>query len=175
MAKEKHENREKNEKDTAQNGQEVQETVEAPAAEEEKAAPVDDMKDKFLRLAADFDNFKKRSRAEKDALYGLAVADTVEKFLPVIDDLERALAAANDESPLKKGVEQILSKASAVMSGMGVTEIGKKGEKFDVAMHEAVMQCQSDEFEGGCVAEVFQKGYKLGDKVIRYAKVKVTE
>ncbi len=153
------------------------ETEQVTADVSPEPAPVktdEDMKDKFLRLAADFDNFKKRSRAEKDAVYGMAVADTVSRFLPVTDDMERALAAAGPEdTPLKKGMEQIYAKFTSILDSLGVKSVGEKGEKFSVDLHEAVMQGPSDEYEEGCVAEVFQKGYKLGDKVVRYAKVKV--
>ena len=87
--------------------------------------------------------------------------------------MERACAAAPEDSPLKKGVDQVAAKFAATLEQLGVTPIGEKGEKFDVSLHEAVMHCESDEFEEGSVIEVFQKGYKLGDKVVRYAKVKV--
>lgn len=141
--------------------------------EEKGSAETNEFKDKFIRLAADFDNFKKRSKAEKEGIYKLAVSDTVEKFLPVIDDMERAYAAIPEDSPFRKGVEQVVLKYMSILEQLGVTPIGEKGEKFDVAVHEAVMHCESDEFEEGSVIDVFQKGYKLGDKVIRYAKVKV--
>jgi len=149
--------------------------VEESKTEESKvSSEMTEVKEKFLRLAADFENYKKRSKAEKESLYGMAVAETVEKFLPVIDDMERAAAAADDGSPLKKGVEQVTSKFKTILENLGVTELGEKGEKFDVAIHEAIMQGESDGCEEGTVLEVFQKGYKLGDKVVRYAKVKVS-
>ncbi|MBQ2720176.1 MAG: nucleotide exchange factor GrpE [Clostridia bacterium] len=156
----------------------AEETTAAEETAEEQqdvkpAAETDEFKDKFIRLAADFENFKKRYKAEKESIYQLAVADTVEKFLPIIDDMERACAATADDSPLKKGVEAVMSKFALTLEQLGVTPIGEKGEKFDVNIHEAVMQCECDEYEEGSVVDVFQKGYKLGDKVVRYAKVKV--
>ena len=87
--------------------------------------------------------------------------------------MERAYAAIPEDSPFRKGVEQVVLKYMSILEQLGVTPIGEKGEKFDVTVHEAVMHCESDEFEEGSVIDVFQKGYKLGDKVIRYAKVKV--
>ena len=155
--------------DNAVNGANVE-----PESSEETSADsaASDLKDKFLRLAADFENFKKRSRAEREGVYTLAVADTVEKILPVIDDMERAYAATSDESS-KKGIEQVIAKFASILTNLGVTPIGEVGEMFDVNLHEAIMQGQSDEYEDGAVLDVFQKGYKIGNKVIRYAKVKV--
>lgn len=146
---------------------------EAPAENSADSAS-SDIKDKFLRLAADFENFKKRSRAEREGVYTLAVADTVEKILPVIDDMERAYAATSDESS-KKGIEQVITKFASILTNLGVTPIGEVGEMFDVNLHEAIMQGQSDEYDEGAVLDVFQKGYKIGNKVIRYAKVKVNQ
>ncbi len=177
MAKDKNKKKEaEHETDASETENTVKEEAEeAKEEKKEETAPAekDDFKDKFIRLAADFDNFKKRSKAEKEGIYNIAVADTVAKFLPVIDDMERACAAAPEDSPLKKGVDQVAAKFAATLEQLGVTPIGEKGEKFDVSLHEAVMHCESDEFEEGSVIEVFQKGYKLGDKVVRYAKVKV--
>ena len=131
--------------------------------------------DKFIRLAADFENFKKRTKAEKEALYGLSICETIGKILPIFDDLERALAAAGEDSAIKKGVEQVLVKADSVLKTMNVEAFGTPGEDFDANYHEALMQCQSDEYKPGQIAAVFQKGYKMttNDKVIRYAKVSV--
>lgn len=131
--------------------------------------------DKFLRLAADFENFKKRTKAEKEALYGLSVCETVGKLLPIFDDLERALAAAGEDSAIKKGVEQVMVKADSVLKTMNIEAFGAPGDEFDANYHEAVMQTASDEYESGQIAAVFQKGYKMttNDKVIRYAKVSV--
>ncbi len=131
--------------------------------------------DKFLRLAADFENFKKRTKAEKEALYGLSVCETVGKILPVFDDLERALAAAGEDSAIKKGVEQVMVKVDSVLKTMNIEAYGAPGDEFDANYHEAVMQTASDEYESGQIAAVFQKGYKMttNDKVIRYAKVSV--
>lgn len=151
----------------------VAEEAAAEQSEVKETVETDEYKDKFIRLAADFENFKKRSKAEKEGIYQIAVADTLEKFLPIIDDMERACAATADDSPLKKGVEAVMNKFTVTLEQLGVTPIGEKGEKFDVNIHEAVMQCECDEYEEGSVVDVFQKGYKLGEKVIRYAKVKV--
>lgn len=159
--------------ETAASEETADETESAEQTESKASHVTDEFKDKFIRLAADFDNFKKRSKTEKESIYQIAVADTIEKFLPIIDDMERACAAATEDSPLKKGVEQVMVKFTSALEQLGVTPIGEKGEKFDVSIHEAVMQCECDEYEEGSVVDVFQKGYKLGDKVVRYAKVKV--
>ena len=105
----------------------------------------------------------------------MSVCETVGKLLPIFDDLERALAAAGEDSAVKKGVEQVLVKADSVLKTMNIESFGAPGEEFDANYHEAVMQCASDEYEGGQIAAVFQKGYKMttNDKVIRYAKVSV--
>lgn len=142
---------------------------------EEKQQETSGSDDKFLRLAADFENFKKRTKAEKEALYGLSVCETIGKILPVFDDLERAVAAAGEDSAVKKGVEQVLTKVESVLKAMSIESFGAPGEEFDANYHEAVMQTASDEYESGHIAAVFQKGYKMtsNDKVIRYAKVSV--
>ena len=142
---------------------------------EEQKPEVSGNDDKFLRLAADFENFKKRTKAEKEALYGLSVCETIGKILPIFDDLERAVAAAGEDSAMKKGVEQVLVKVDSVLKAMNVEAFGVAGEEFDANYHEAVMQTASDEYESGQIAAVFQRGYKMttNDKVIRYAKVSV--
>ncbi|MBO5036503.1 MAG: nucleotide exchange factor GrpE [Clostridia bacterium] len=175
MAKDKNKKIETEEEEVNTSAEESTVAEEAAAEQSEVKATVetDEYKDKFIRLAADFENFKKRSKAEKEGIYQIAVADTLEKFLPIIDDMERACAATADDSPLKKGVEAVMNKFTVTLEQLGVTPIGEKGEKFDVNIHEAVMQCECDEYEEGSVVDVFQKGYKLGEKVIRYAKVKV--
>jgi len=174
MAKDKNKKIETEEEvNTSAEDSTVAEEAAAEQSEVKETVESDEYKDKFIRLAADFENFKKRSKAEKEGIYQIAVADTLEKFLPIIDDMERACAATADDSPLKKGVEAVMNKFTFTLEQLGVTPIGEKGEKFDVNIHEAVMQCECDEYEEGSVVDVFQKGYKLGEKVIRYAKVKV--
>ena len=139
------------------------------ALESEKAA----LNDKYLRLAAEYENFRRRSQKEKDALYGDIRADTVTKFLPVYDNLERALKAETEDEAYRKGVEMIMSQFNATLEKLGVTPIECLGEKFDPAMHNAVMHVDDEEKGENEIVEVFQKGFKLGDKVVRFAMVKV--
>ena len=129
--------------------------------------------DKYLRLAAEYDNFRKRSIKEKDARYADAKADTVGKFLPVYDNLERALANETSDEAYKKGVELIMTELRKIMTGLGVEEFGEKGDAFDPNAHNAVMHIESEELGENVIAQVFQKGFKIGDKVIRHAVVQV--
>ncbi len=154
--------------------EEVLETEVSETSEEApKNEPVqDEWHDRFVRLAADFDNFKKRSAAEKNAVYANATADAVAELLPIIDNLERAIAAAED-SPMKSGVEMVLSQALKAFENLNVFPVGTPGEPFDPQIHNAVMHVDDESMEENVIAEVFQKGYKLGDKVVRHALVKV--
>ena len=129
--------------------------------------------DKYLRLAAEYDNFRKRSIKEKDARYADAKADTVGKFLPVYDNLERALANETSDEAYKKGVELIMTELKKIMSGLGVEEFGEKGDAFDPNAHNAVMHVENEELGENVIAQVFQKGFRIGDKVIRHAVVQV--
>lgn len=129
--------------------------------------------DKYLRLAAEYDNFRKRSIKEKDARYADAKADTVGKFLPVYDNLERALANETSDEAYKKGVELIMTELKKIMTGLGVEEFGEKGDAFDPNAHNAVMHIENEELGENVIAQVFQKGFRIGDKVIRHAVVQV--
>ena len=148
-----------------------------PSREEEKIAALEkekaDLNDKFLRICAEYDNFRKRSQKEKDALYGDIKANTVTQFLPVYDNLERALKQNTEDEAYKKGVEMIMTQFCTTLEKLGVTEIECLGEKFDPTMHNAVMHVDDEEKGENEIVEVFQKGFKLGDKVIRFAMVKV--
>lgn len=129
--------------------------------------------DKYLRLAAEYDNFRKRSIKEKDARYADAKADTVGKFLPVYDNLERALANETSDEAYKKGVELIMAELKKIMTGLGVEEFGESGDAFDPNAHNAVMHVENEELGENVIAQVFQKGFRIGDKVIRHAVVQV--
>ncbi len=124
--------------------------------------------DKYLRQVAEFDNYRKRTMAEKAGMYNNGVRDTVEKLLPVIDNFERAAAAAQD-----KGIEMILKQFMEILASMGVEEIPSLGEPFDPNVHQAVMHIEDESCDENVIVEVFQKGYKLSDKVIRPSMVKV--
>ena len=129
--------------------------------------------DKYLRLAAEYDNFRKRSIKEKDARYADAKADTVGKFLPVYDNLERALSNKTSDEAYKKGVELIMTELKKIMTGLGVEEFGETGDAFDPNAHNAVMHVENEELGENVIAQVFQKGFRIGDKVIRHAVVQV--
>ena len=139
------------------------------ALEEEKAA----LNDRYLRVCAEYDNFRRRSQKEKDNLYGDVKAATVTQFLPVYDNLERALKQGTEDEAYRKGVEMIMTQFNTTLEKLGVTPIECLGEKFDPALHNAVMHGEDEEKGENEIVEVFQKGFKLGDKVIRFAMVKV--
>ena len=153
----------------------VEETVEAPENEELEQAKEALAKehDQYLRLAAEYDNFRKRSQREKDGIYQDGVADTAKKFLPVYDNLERALANDTTDEAYKKGVQMIMNEFTKIMENLGITVYGAAGETFDPEKHNAVMHIEDDTLEENSIAEVFQKGAMLGEKVIRFAMVKV--
>lgn len=134
------------------------------------------LNDTYLRMLAEYDNFRKRVQKEKEALYSEGIADAVEKLLPVLDNLDRAAATSvtNDEAKaVLDGVEKVLAQAKEIFEKMGVTEIPALGEKFDPELHNAVMHEDDPDSDESIVKEVFMKGYKLHDKVIRYSVVKV--
>ena len=156
--------------------QEPEETAEKPAepSELDKAkAELAKEHDSYLRLAAEYDNFRKRSQREKDSLYTEIRSETVGKFLPVYDNLERALAQQTADEAFKKGVEMTMNQLVAVMEKLGVKAFGAAGEAFDPTLHNAVMHCEDESLGENVIAEVFQKGFIVGEKVIRFAMVKV--
>lgn len=147
-----------------------------PEVEAEEAPIVEQVvpKDQFLRLAAEYDNYRKRTAKEKESIYQDARLDTVEKFLEVYDNLERAVQqAGGEENVHKKGMEMIFHQLIAVLEKMGVTILDPMGEAFDPERHEAVMHIDSEELGESVVSQVFQKGFLLGEKVIRFARVQV--
>ncbi len=179
MAK-KHEEPEKNEKEpTAPEAAKQAETPKQPeepkqpdALEQARAAQAQEH-DQFLRLAAEYDNFRKRTQREKDGIYQDAVADTVKKFLPVYDNLERALHHETADEAYKKGVEMTLTELVKILDALGVKPFGEAGETFDPQRHNAVMHIEDESLGENVIAEVFQTGFAHGDKVIRFAMVKV--
>jgi len=154
-----------------------QETAAEQPAEEAAKAPEADEKaaetDRYLRLAAEYDNYRKRSAKEREAIYTDVKTDTVAKFLPVYDNLERALAQSTADEAYKKGVEMIMHQFMDVMAKLGVTEIEAVGKEFDPELHNAVMHVDDESLGENIIAEEFQKGFKLGEKVIRFSVVKV--
>ena len=129
--------------------------------------------DSYLRLAAEYANYRKRSQKEKDNLYTEIRSETVEKFLPVYDNLERALAQETQDAAFKKGVEMTMNQLVSVMEKLGVESFGAAGDHFDPQLHNAVMHIEDESLGENVIAEVFQKGFKVGEKVVRFAMVKV--
>ncbi|HIQ86567.1 MAG TPA: nucleotide exchange factor GrpE [Candidatus Scatomorpha gallistercoris] len=157
------------------------EDAKAAEAKTEEAAPQPDdcasklaaEHDRYLRLAAEYDNYRKRSQRERDSIFNDVRSDTVTKFLPVYDNLVRALEQSTADEAYRKGVEMIMTQFKDILSRLGVTEIESVGKTFDPALHNAVMH-DTDESQGeNIIVQELQKGFKMGDKVIRFAMVKV--
>lgn len=129
--------------------------------------------DAYLRLAAEFDNFRKRTIKEKDASYGNGKADAVAKLLPVYDNLERALNQPTADEAFKKGVEMTMNELVKILTSLGVEIFGAVGDGFDPEKHNAIMHTENPDLGENTVSMVFQKGFKLGDKVVRFAMVQV--
>ena len=165
------------EKEKKETKKELESQLAAARAEAEKArAEADAAKDRLLRTAAEYDNFRKRSAREQDAAFGNGVAHAVSQILSILDTLEMAEAAPTADENFKKGVTLTLEKAKAAFEALKVEEIPALGQPFDPAVHNAVMQKAAENGEeSGTVLQVFRKGYKLGDKVIRHATVIVAE
>ena len=150
----------------------VEETPEVPEVNpwEEKYNAEHDM---YLRLAAEFDNFRKRTIKEKESSYGLGRADTLAKLLPVYDNLERALNQPTEDAAYKKGVEMTMAEFEKIFTSLGVEVFGAPGEAFNPELHNAVMHTEDPELGENTISMVFQKGARIGDKVIRFAMVQV--
>ena len=150
---------------------ELKKKLEAFKAETEAALAAE--KDKYLRLAAEYDNYRRRSQKEKETTYSDGKADTVLQLLPVYDNLARALKAECSDPNFYKGVEMTMTQLLGIFEKLGVTPIEAEGQPFDPAEHNAVVHVEDDTLGENLVVEEFQKGFKLGDKVIRFAMVKV--
>ena len=148
----------------------LEEVVEAPAADlwEEKYNAEHDA---YLRLAADYDNFRKRTLKEKEQSYGNGKADAVEKLLPVYDNLERALNQPTEDEAYKKGVEMTMTQLVNIFAGLGVEIYGNAGDGFDPNLHNAVMHIEDESLGENIITQVYQKGFKMGDKIVRFAMV----
>ena len=158
----------------------VEETVETPVEEAPEAPEVNPFEEKYnaehdahLRLAAEYDNFRKRTIKEKEASYGNGKADAVAKMLPVYDNLERALNQETSDNAYKKGVEMTMNELVKIFTSLGVEIFGNVGDEFDPNLHNAVMHIENEELEENSISAVFQKGFKIGDKVVRFAMVQV--
>ena len=159
----------------------LEETAEVtPEVTEEAAPAVDPWEEKynaehdsFLRLAADYDNFRKRTLKEKEQSYGSGKADAILKLLPVYDNLERALSQNTEDAAYKKGVEMTMTQLVSIFESMGVEIFGEKGDVFDPNLHNAVMHTEEEGAPENTITLVFQKGFKMGDKIVRFAMVQV--
>ena len=164
----------KKEKKTPENTEEVIEEVVEETKEEQLQKALDEKNDQFLRLYAEYDNFRKRSQKEKQDIYSSSKADVIKELLPVLDNFDRA--ANNTECSLedyKKGIELIFNQFGEILEKTGVESYGERGEDFDPNIHNAVMTVEDDELGENVIAAVFSKGYKLGDRIIREAVVQV--
>ena len=136
------------------------------------ADELDETKRKYLMMLAEYDNFRKRAQKERESAYGDAYADALTALLPVFDNLERASAFAGDEG-MAEGITMIINQFKNALAGMGVESYGEVGDAFDPNLHNAIMQEDNEELGENVISEVFQKGYKRGEKIIRFAMVKV--
>ena len=158
----------------------IEETAQTEAEAVEEVIEVNPWEEKYnaehdahLRLAAEYDNFRKRTIKEKDAAYGNGKAAAVEKLLPVYDNLERALNQACTDEAFKKGVEMTMNELVNIFTGLGVEIFGNVGEEFDPNIHNAVMHTENPDLGENTISMVFQKGFKIGEKVVRFAMVQV--
>ena len=151
----------------------VQETTAEPSAEEAHKAALREQEDKYLRLLAEYDNYRKRSQKEKETAWTTAKADTAKEFLPVYDNLERALKQETADEAYAKGVQMIMTQFKTTLEKLGIQEIPALGETFDPNLHNAVMHIDDENLGENVVAEVFQTGFQTGDRIIRHAMVKV--
>lgn len=169
------------ETDKAEKAETVQKEEDKQGSEEKKEEAKTDpgkdevalLTDKYLRICAEYDNFRKRTQKEKDNLYGDIRANVISSFLPVYDNLVRALAAETQDEAYRKGVEMIMNQFNSTLEKLGASEIKAVGEKFDPALHNAVMHVDDETKGENEIVEEFQKGFKIGDKVIRFSMVKV--
>ena len=170
--KEKKEKKETPVEEIQEETPETAEAVETPQVDpwEEK---YNAERDAHLRLAADYDNFRKRTIKEKEQSYGNGKADAVEKLLPVYDNLERALNQPTEDAAYKKGVEMTMNQLVTIFSGLGVEIFGNPGDTFDPNIHNAVMHIEDEQTPENTITQVFQKGFKIKDKIVRFAMVQV--
>lgn len=148
------------------------EITDLKATIDENNVKIAELNDKYMRMIAEYDNFRKRSAKEKEGIYADAYGDAISSILPVLDNIERA-SAYTDADAVLKGVQMILKGAEEAFDKMGVKSFGQRGDEFDPNRHNAVMHVEDETLGENVIAEVFQKGYMKGDKIIRYAMVTV--
>ena len=156
-------------------GEQAEQTAEPQEEhpQEEAAQEQPPQDDKYLRLAAEYDNYRKRTAKEKESIWTQVKADTAAAFLPVYDNLERAIKQETGDEAYKKGVEMTMNQLKEVFSKLGIEEIPALGEPFDPNLHNAVMHIDDENFGENIIAEVFQAGFRCGERVIRFSMVKV--
>ncbi|WDC85843.1 nucleotide exchange factor GrpE [Caloramator sp. mosi_1] len=140
---------------------------------EEKTKECNEYLELLRRTKAEFDNFRRRTQKEKETIYDDGFADAIKNILPILDNLERAVVSTDERSPLYEGVEMTLKLFKDTLTKLGVEEIPDLNEKFDPNFHNAVMHIEDENFEENIIVEVFQKGYKYKEKILRYSMVKV--
>ncbi len=154
-----------------------EETVETPAVEESPVNPFEEKynaeHDAHLRLAAEYANFRKRSAKEQESAYTNGKADAIEKLLPVYDNLSRAMTQETADAAYKKGVEMTLNELVKILASMGVEIIGQVGDTFDPNLHNAIMHTEDESVPENTITQVFQQGFKMGEKIVRFAMVQV--
>lgn len=176
ISEELHNEKIENVENTEETKEDVAELEKLKRELESKTKEIEELNNRFLRLQADFVNFKTRVEKEKESIYSYASEDILNSMLPILDNFERALSSSTDtEDGFYEGMEMIYNQLIKVLSENGLEEIEALHEKFDPNYHHAVFQEESDEYEEGTIIEVFQKGYKLKDKVIRPSMVKVAK
>lgn len=181
MAKKDKQNGNQEELEQIREPEVTEEAAQAPESPETPETPqIDPWEEKYnaerdahLRIAAEFDNFRKRTIKEKEASYGNGKADALAKILPVYDNLERALNQPTEDAAFKKGVEMTMTELVKILTGLGVEIYGEAGDAFDPNLHNAVMHTESEELGENTISQVFQKGFKIGEKVVRFAMVQV--
>ena len=155
----------------------VEETVDVPVEETPEVNPFEEKynaeHEAHLRLAAEYANFRKRTAVEKESSYTNGKADAIEKLLPVYDNLSRAMAQETTDAAYKKGVEMTLNELVKILTSMGVEIIGQVGDQFDPNLHNAIMHTEDENVEENTITQVFQQGFKMGEKMVRFAMVQV--
>lgn len=146
---------------------------EAAQPADEWKAKFDELNDRYLRMAAEYDNFRKRSQREREQAYNDAVSRAVTALLPTYDNLERAIKAETADTEYKKGVEMTMTQLVKIFTELGVEIFGEPGDAFDPNLHNAVMHTQQEDTPENTITQVFQKGFRMGDKIVRFAMVQV--
>lgn len=176
MAKKKSNKSEQKENTKTTKTTETSDTAETNGELEKLKTEFETQKDQFMRMAAEYDNFRKRTEKEKLATYDNAVAATVEAFLPVVDNFALALASEAEVSDeFKKGLEMIQKQLDNAFEKLNVVSFGERGDEFDPELHNAIARTGDDELDEDHITAVYQKGYKIGDKIIRHAMVQISE